>query len=264
MLSTWRAWPPIRAYITEDTVTMECATALDSAAFCVAPAFGLSSRSARERPESAAALHREGRLEAPPLSGSDDLAWVGRVQSGDEEAARDLVRRLYPTVMRSIRCHLPRYGTEEDLAQTVFAKVFAKLHQFSGLVPLEHWVARITINTCLSQLSREKARPELRMSDLSEEDQTVVEHLFRTDEDLPPHRCTEVRELVDKMLGELKPEERLVITLLHLEERSTEEISCVTGWSVSLVKVRAFRARAKMRRILAKLMKQRQGHDRGA
>jgi RNA polymerase sigma-70 factor (ECF subfamily) len=187
---------------------------------------------------------------------SDDASWLRRVQQGDQDAAHALVERLYPTVLKSVRCHRPRQASEEDLAQAVFAKVFRKLHQFSGLVPLEHWVSRITVNTCISQLSRENGRPELRMSDLSETEEAAVELRLRTDD----HPCldmgTHSQELLSRLLNGLKAEERLVITLLHLEERSTQEISALTGWSVSLVKVKAFRARNKMRKLWNKLLQQ--------
>ena len=64
------------------------------------------------------------------------------------------------------------------------------------------------------------------------------------------------RELVEAMLARLKPEERMVITLLHLEERSVKEVSQLTGWSVSLVKVRAFRARNRMRGLWREMFKE--------
>ena len=182
------------------------------------------------------------------LALSQDSVWLRRVRAGDEEAARALVQRLYPTVIKSVRCHRPQHCTEEDLAQAVFSKVFSKLDQFSGTVPLEHWVSRITVNTCLSQLSREKLRPELRMSDLGEDEHMVVEHLLSTGNDIPAQQSVDARELLDKLLAMLKPEERLIVKLLHLEERSTEEISRATGWSISRVKVKAFRARNKMRK----------------
>ncbi len=179
----------------------------------------------------------------------DDAAWVARVLDGDEAAARSLVQRLYPTVIKSVRSHLPRRTQEEDLTQAVFAKIFRKLGQFSGLVPLEHWVSRITVNTCINQLKHEAARPELRMGDLSEEEEAVVQHLASSKTELPGERSSAAREILGKLLARLKPDERLVVTLLHLEERSTEEISRRTGWSVALVKVKAFRARHKMRKI---------------
>lgn len=182
-----------------------------------------------------------------------DSAWLARVRQGDQDAARALVQRLYPTVLRSIRRHLPRMSSEEDLTQIVFGKIFAKLDQFSGLVPLEHWVSRITINTCISQLSRERGRPELRMSDMTEEEEALVQQLISTEAELPVDQSQEARELLEKLLTELKPDERLVVTLLHLEERSTEEISRYTGWPVSRVKVKAFRARNKLRGIWKRL-----------
>ena len=148
-----------------------------------------------------------------------------------------------------VRGHRPKRTLEEDLTQAVFAKVFNKLGQFSGLVPLEHWVSRIAVNTCINQLKHEKVRPELRMSDLSEEQEAVVQQLAVTTSELPDEQSGIARDLVGEMLSELRPDERLVITMLHLEERTAEEISRRTGWSISCVKVRAFRARAKMRKI---------------
>ena len=61
------------------------------------------------------------------------------------------------------------------------------------------------------------------------------------------------RQLVDRILSALSPPARLIITLLELEDRSVKEIAELTGWSVSLVKVRAFRARAEMRKCLSKI-----------
>ncbi len=185
----------------------------------------------------------------------DDDAWVARVREGDEDAARALVQRLYPTVMKSVRCHLPQRTSPEDLTQAVFVKIFKNLHQFSGLVPLEHWVSRIAINTCIDQFKRETARPELHLGDLSDEEQAVVQHLASTSDDLSGERSNTARELVEKLLARLKPLERLVITLLHIEERSVKEISQMTGWSGSSVKIKAFRARHKMRKLWNTLLK---------
>src|ERR1700756_6047068 len=102
----------------------------------------------------------------------------------DDEAARELVRRLYPLVAKMVRSHRPRRTSEEDLFQMIFIRIFQKLSQFSGKVPLEHWVSRIAINTCLNQIAAEKVRPELRLADLSEEEQAIVENLSTANEDL--------------------------------------------------------------------------------
>jgi RNA polymerase sigma-70 factor (ECF subfamily) len=64
-------------------------------------------------------------------------------------------------------------------------KMFAKLEQFTGAVPLEHWVARITVNTCINQIEAERVRPELRWTDLDAGEKFVVETLAATENDLP-------------------------------------------------------------------------------
>ena len=106
----------------------------------------------------------------------------------------------------------------------IFIKVFQKLSQFSGKVPLEHWVSRIAINTCLNQIESEKIRPELRQADLSEEEQAVVEKLATSPDELAPDRQLASRQLVEHLLELLKPAERLVIDLLYLQGRTVEEI----------------------------------------
>jgi RNA polymerase sigma-70 factor (ECF subfamily) len=186
----------------------------------------------------------------------DDLdagALVEAALQNDDEAARELVRRLYPLVAKLVRAHRPRRTAEEDLCQMIFIKVFQKLSQFSGKVPLEHWVSRIAVNTCLNQIEAEKTRPELRYADLSEEEQAVVENLATSARELAPDERFASRQLVEHLLGLLKPVERLAIDLLYLQGRSVEEIRKITGWSVALIKVRAFRARQKMKDQLAKI-----------
>ena len=135
----------------------------------------------------------------------------------------------------------------------IFIKVFQKLSQFSGKVPIEHWVSRIAVNTCLSQIEAEKVRPELRQADLSEEEQAVVENLATSSDELAPDRQLASRQLVEHLLEILKPVERLIIDLLYLQGRSVEEIHKITGLGTAAIKVRAFRARQKMKAQLTKM-----------
>lgn len=135
----------------------------------------------------------------------------------------------------------------------IFIKMFQNLDRFSGKVPLEHWVSRIAVNTCLNQIEWERVRPELRQADLSEEQAAMVEALAATSEELAPDRKFASRQLVEHLLSALKPAERLVIDLLYLQGRSVEEIRKLTGWSGALVKVRAFRARQKMKQQLTRI-----------
>jgi RNA polymerase sigma-70 factor (ECF subfamily) len=171
----------------------------------------------------------------------------------DEAAARELVRSLYPLVAKLVRAHRPVRAAEEDLCQMIFIKVLRNLSQFSGKVPLEHWVSRIAVNTCINQIQAEKARPELREADLSEEQAAVIQNLAATTDDLGPDQSFASRQLVEHLMNALKPAERLVIDLLYLQQRSVAEIRSVTGWSGALVKVRAFRARQKMKQMLSNM-----------
>jgi RNA polymerase sigma factor (sigma-70 family) len=187
------------------------------------------------------------------MDDSDASALVEAALRHDDDAARELVRQLYPLVAKLVRAHRPRRAAEEDLSQMIFIKVFQKLSQFSGKVPLEHWVSRIAVNTCLNQIAWEKVRPELRQADLSEEEQALVENLAATSEELAPDKRYASRQLVEHLLAALKPAERLVIDLLYLQGRSVAEIKKITGWSEPLVKVRAFRARQKMKEQLKRI-----------
>lgn len=188
-----------------------------------------------------------------PFDMADCLA---RVRRRDEDAARSLFEHLYPLVIKVVRSHLPRRMSEEDLTQTVFMKVFANLDQYSGKAPLEHWVSRIAVNTCIKALRAEKVRPELRWADLSEDETQIMDWLVTSNEDLNPDRNLASRDLVEKLLGQLKPKDRLVINLMNIEGRTIEEIQHITGWNQSVVKVRAFRARAKLRSLFEKLMRE--------
>ena len=133
-------------------------------------------------------------------------------------------------------------------------KVFVNLDRYSGEVPLEHWVSRIAINTCLSQIKAERLRPELRWADLGDEERRILETLATTAEELHPADSLAAREIVGILLDQLAPGDRLVLTLLHLEGRSVEEAALLTGWSHTRIRVRAFRARQKLKKRFHKLM----------
>src|SRR6266478_8496125 len=87
---------------------------------------------------------------------------VDRARDGDDEAARELIRQLYPMVAKIVRGYHPRRAAEEDLSQMIFIKVFQNLAQYSGKVPISHWVSRIAVNTCRNQLMAKKPRPDCR------------------------------------------------------------------------------------------------------
>jgi RNA polymerase sigma-70 factor (ECF subfamily) len=179
----------------------------------------------------------------------DIAACLERVRQRDQIAARELVDHLYPLVIRIVRSHLPRRVAEEDLAQEVFLKMFTRLDQYKGAVAFTHWVSRIAVTTCIDQLRAQKRRPEFRWADLSEKETDVLDSVLTSDSEVPANDALAAHELVTKLLGQLKPADRLVVQLLDLDQRSVAEISELTGWNPSLVKVRAFRARGKLKKL---------------
>ena len=185
-----------------------------------------------------------------------DLAGcLQRVRQRDQSAARELVDQLYPLVIRIVRAHLPRQVAEEDLSQEIFMKMFARLEQYQGVVPFPHWVSRIAVTTCIDHLRAQKRRPEFRWADLSEDEAAVLDAVLTSESDQAPDDALAARELVNKLLGQLNPADRLVLQLLDLEQKTVAEIRALTGWNSSLIKVRAFRARRKLQKLFKELQR---------
>ena len=183
-----------------------------------------------------------------------DLAGcLDRVRQRDQSAARELVDHLYPLVIRIVRAHLPRRVPEEDLAQEIFLKMFTRLEQYRGLMPFPHWVSRIAVTTCIDQLRFQKRRPELRWADLSENEADMLDAVLTTENSGREPDALAAKELVGRLLEQLGPADRQVIQMLDLEQKSVAEISALTGWGQSMIKVRAFRARRKLRKLFERL-----------
>ncbi len=180
---------------------------------------------------------------------------VRRACVGDLSAAQALVEHLHPLVRRWVRNHLPRRDSEEDLMQEVFLKLLQKLGSYREHpgVPFEHWVSRLTVRTCLDALRAERARPEWRMADLAEGEREWLDYLTTPQDCAAPGAAEEAKQIVTRLLAHLTPPDRLVLTLLDLEQRSTLEIAQLTGWTRPLIKMRAMRARRKLRKIAHQL-----------
>lgn len=178
-------------------------------------------------------------------------------RTGDPPAAEALIAYLHPLVRRLVRNHLPRRESEEDLMQDVFIKIFQRLESYEQRtgVPFEHWVSRLTVRTCLDALRAERSRPEWRFSDLSEGETEWMDFLMSQQAQAPSHHSSDAKAIVTRLLAQLSPHDRLVLTLLDLEQRSTLEISQITGWTRAMVKMRAVRARLKLRQIARQQMK---------
>jgi len=177
------------------------------------------------------------------------LAWVER---RDEGAARRLMRLLHPLVAGIARRHLPFQPDIEDVVQETWMRVFSHLPRWSPMRPLEPWVARIAINVCLKKLRTRRRRPLLLWSELSPAEQEAA-HGLQVGSLAGGMMPEDGLELLHRLLDTLDAKDRQIITLLHLEERPLGEAAALLGANKTLLKVRAFRARAKLRAALEKL-----------
>ncbi len=173
---------------------------------------------------------------------------LARWRAGDDQAGQELCERHVELVGRIARAYRPRQCSVEDLVQEVFLTMFARSERYAPRpdAPFEHWLSRLAVNVCRDAL-RSEARVAQR-TNLTAEGERALEWLASGGDDAA-HEASAAREALDALLAQLPPDDRLVLTLLDLEGRSTAQIAQLTGWSRTLVKVRAFRARGRLRAI---------------
>ena len=175
---------------------------------------------------------------------------------GDDHAFEQLTIRYRRRVFAIARHFFRQPETVEDIAQETFTKAYFALQSYQRGASLEYWLARIAVNNCYDELRRRKSRGELTVSDLTEDEVDWIDNKL-AQVSMNHHIQIGEREIASeitrKLLEKLSPEDRTVLLLLHAEEYSVSEIATLTGWSEAKVKIRAFRARHAMRKVLNKL-----------
>ncbi len=137
----------------------------------------------------------------------------------------------------------------EELVQDVFIEAWASLSRFKGDSTFKTWL--FTIATRVGyRYWRKKAKDVAKMTEVS--DRLIIED---TEREVTP---SEAAEALYGLFSELPPRDRLVLTLIYFEEMGVKEIALMTGWTKSMVKVQAYRARNKLRKLL-----ERAGYGKG-
>lgn len=166
--------------------------------------------------------------------------------NGRDEAFSQLVSRHKHRIF-GMAFRFARHAHDlEDLCQEIFVRAYRKLSQFRANAPFEHWLSRLAIRVCYDFLRRHRRHREL--LSLDDRDQPCEELFYACDE-----TSREAREILARAMSCLTPDERLILTLLELEEKTVKQIAESIGWSESNVKVRAFRARQALKKILETL-----------
>jgi RNA polymerase sigma-70 factor (ECF subfamily) len=184
----------------------------------------------------------------------EDGELVKRVLAGDDSAYAVLVDR-YRSRVFSTASRFTRDRSElDDLAQDIFIRIWKGLKTYRADAPFEHWLMTVTVRSCYDFLRKNRKRREREV--LVGETPLGVpsgDGMFSGDASGERQRSQrEAWEVVQGLMEKLNEKERLVITLMELEEKSVGEVASLTGWSESNVKVRAFRARNRMRDLFEK------------
>ncbi|MBP7950505.1 MAG: sigma-70 family RNA polymerase sigma factor [Verrucomicrobiales bacterium] len=191
-----------------------------------------------------------GRAAPPPAwsaSVDEDLELVGLVRQGNHAAFGELVVRHKSRVLAMAARYARNHHEIDDLAQEVFIRAWQKFSRFRGEAPFEHWLMRLAVRCCFDFLRKHRRRRE----------REVSYEALGSGAPLPEGAVGPAADPSDavlrlrRALQQLAPKEQLVITLLEIEERTVRETASLTGWSEGNVKVRAHRARLKLRNLLA-------------
>jgi RNA polymerase sigma-70 factor (ECF subfamily) len=181
-----------------------------------------------------------------------DAELIAEVLGGKTESFEPLVQKYSPRIFGTARRYARRESEVQDIVQEIWSKAFQKLSSFRGDAPFEHWLMRLAVHTCYDFLRGHRRNREITFSEISDQETDWLER-FAAAPESASENSDAARQLIERILEQLSPPARMVITLLEIEERSVKEIAELTGWSVPLVKVRAFRARAEMKKILGKM-----------
>jgi RNA polymerase sigma-70 factor, ECF subfamily len=173
----------------------------------------------------------------------DDARLAAAALDGDDDAFGELVRRHKRRVFAAAARFARDDQQLDDIAQEVFIRTFRNLGQFRGDAPFEHWLSRIIVSACYDFLRKERrVREQVSLDGAAREvrDETAEGAIA----------AGRAREFLAWGMRKLSPDEQLILTLCELEERPVREVARLTGWSESNVKVRAFRARVNLKKIL--------------
>jgi RNA polymerase sigma-70 factor (ECF subfamily) len=193
--------------------------------------------------------------ESPAPTAEDEL--IVRSLAGDHDAFEMLVRRHSSRVFSIIGSFFRRRDMVEDISQEVFAKAYFSLGTFTRGRSFEAWVAKITVNACYDHLRAQRRRLDQQAPHESQQEDEWFELQMlevARDRHASSERQRDAAEIAERLLAKLDSEDRLVVVLIDRDGFSVKEVSEMTGWGQSKVKVRAFRARRTLRAAMRRLV----------
>ncbi len=193
---------------------------------------------------------------------------VRRAQRGEVSAYEELVRKHQQRVMAVVGGILRRREDVEDVVQQVLIKAYFSLRRFDQRSAFGTWLHKIAVNECWDYLRKKRVRRLVYEADLSEEQSRLLDTVSerasgaaRPREDAG--RQTELRDLLERLLGELEEKDRLMLVLKEVEGFSVEELGQMMNLNVNTVKVRLFRARGRLTKLYRRRLRSASVGNRG-
>jgi len=188
-------------------------------------------------------------------TGDDKL--VRAAQRGDMSAFEELVARHRDKIYARAFSMMRNEEEAVDLSQEAWVKGWQRLKQFQGESSFGTWMTRIVINLCLDQLRKHKRQRNESIEAMDEESGGVERQMpVVTVNPTAGLERAELRQRIDRALGQLSYEHRTVMVLHEFEEMEYKQIAKTMGWSIGTVMSRLFYARRKMAALLADMRKQ--------
>lgn len=178
----------------------------------------------------------------PPPGEATDLALVRAAQAGDLEAFDQLVMIHQATVSAILFRFSSQRADLEDLVQETFIRAWRGLGQWRPEKPFIHWLKRIAVRAGLEFFRKHQRSPMSRLANDGHD------HLTAITSESPVPASDEAAQL----LSHLPPDQRMILTLLHLEEMPLADIAGHLGISLANAKIKAFRARRTLKKILTR------------
>lgn len=173
---------------------------------------------------------------------------VKRILDGNTNAFEELVERYKNLVFKIVGNHVP-HSEVDEISQVVFVKAYQALGSYRSEAPLEHWFARIAVRTCYDYWRAKKREREIYLESDKLSFLDSAQSIEKFFEELDAKKS---KELLDWGMSKLSADDRMLVTLHHLEGYSEKETAGLLGWSVAKVKFRAFQSRKYLAKTLEK------------
>jgi RNA polymerase sigma-70 factor (ECF subfamily) len=201
------------------------------------------------------------------LNCDEDKNLISRCQAGDESAFESLVLKYQRELFHLVSWNVGSAAEAEDIVQDILSKVYFSLAKFDNNRPFYPWLRRVAINQCYDELRRVRRRKILKFTELNDQDTRMIERLMSVPQAEPssptPSNGDEMRSLMQTVLERLPEKQRMAIVLRDFRQVSYEEMAETMRCSKQAVRLKVFRARARLRTLITKALRRQEKLHQG-